>query len=315
MKKFSTGEWWALAAALSYLIQGLTLRAAAPTVDPIFGVAVVAMPTWMVSFIMVISNKKRRSQLSPDTDSFIGFNFLGKLAGAAAISYGVGNILWILALREGGLTITIPAIQSTAVWGAVLGCIILKEKITPQMMSGLGVFCLGLLFLGWGRTAVDIPGEGWKLALVFGVVAALCWSILSVCSRFVMLAGTDRFTVIFVAVTAGLILLNLILWQRGTLNSWWNPPDEFIYLLIAGCCNVLAQVSLTTALSLTEVSSVNVITATGNAISPVFGFIIFLDPLNAVMIAGVVVVLVGAVVVQRGRVLKPAADLQLSGDE
>lgn len=301
MRKFSPGEWWAVAAAISYLTQGLTLRAAAPTVDPIFGVAVMAVPAWLASLYLVFRSPKRRSQLTPGSAGFVGFSRLGMLALAAAFSYGVGNILWVLALRQGGVTVTVPAIQSTAIWGAVLGCIFLRERITPRMVAGLICFSGGLLLLGWGRSIIDAPGEGWAWALAFGVVAALCWSGLSAVSRFIMLAGADRFTVLVFSISVGLLVVNVALWQRGALSSWWLPPDEMPFLLVAGLCNLAAQVSLTTALSLTEISSVNIITAAGNAMSPVFGFLIFADPLNAAMALAVVLVLTGAAAVQRGR--------------
>ncbi len=301
MRRFSHGEWWAVAAAASYLTQGLTLRAAAPTVDPIFGVAVMAVPAWLVSLYVVVSSGKRRAQLTPGTRSFVGFHQLGLLAFGAAFSYGVGNILWVLALREGGVTVTIPAIQSTAIWGAVLGWLFLRERITPRMIRGLICFCAGLLLLGWGRSMIEAPGERWAWALLFGIVAALCWSGQAAVNRLAMLAGADRFTVLLFSITVGLAVVNVALWQRGTIGSWWLPPEEMPYLVVAGLCNLAAQVSLTTALSLTEISSVNIITAAGNAVSPVLGFLIFSDPLNAPMVAAVVLVLTGAVAVQRGR--------------
>lgn len=308
MRSFSTGEWWAVGAALGYVSQGLLIRAISGGVDPVFSAMVMAVPTMVFVLVVVARSRKRWMQLSPRCASFVGFRGLGLLFVAATISYGVGNILWIRAFSLGGVTLTVPATQSTAVWGAVLGLLLLRELLNRRMVLGLGVFCSGLVLLGLGRSMVDAPGDAWPWAIAFGVGAALCWTILSTVNRFIMLRGADRFSVLLFTVLSGLVSLNLLLVFRGYPVPGMLEPRDGLFLALAGLCNVFAQISLTSALSMTEVASVNIITASGSALSPLLGFVIFGDPLNVVMVAAVGLVFLGAVTVQRGRAARIAPD-------
>ena len=301
VRSFARGEWWALLAALSYLGQGLALRAAVEQVDAIFSAMITAVPTALFALIAVMCSRARREHFSVESPSFIGWRNLWLLAGVAVLSYGVGNTLWVLAFGYGGVTLTVPATQSTAIWGALLGLIILKEQLNRSMIWGLGIFTAGLVLLALGRSLVDAPGEGWAWAIVFGVTAALCWTVLAAVSRFIMLRGVDRFSVLLFSAFVGQASLHILLLVRGYPGVEILRSADFLYLLLAGLCNVSAQVSLTTALSLTEVASVNTITASGSTLAPILGFAIFKDPLNLMMILAAVCVLIGAVAVQRGR--------------
>lgn len=301
VRSFSRGEWWALLAALSYLGQGLALRAAVEQVDAIFSAMITAVPTAMFALIVVMRSRARRKHFSAGSPSFIGWKNLCLLAGVAVLSYGVGNTLWVLAFSYGGVTLTVPATQSTAIWGALLGLIILKEHLNRSMIWGLAIFTAGLVMLAVGRSLVDAPGEGWAWAIVLGVTAALCWTVLAAVSRFIMLRGVDRFSVLLFSVVVGQASLHILLLFRGYPGEEIFRSADFLYLVLAGLCNVSAQVSLTTALSLTEVASVNTITASGSTLAPLLGFAIFQDPLNLMMIFAAICVLIGAVAVQRGR--------------
>ncbi|MFO8059045.1 MAG: DMT family transporter [Bacillota bacterium] len=299
MRSFTRGEWWALVAALSYLGQGLTMRAAAVQVDAVFCAMVTAIPAVIFAFVAVMCSPSRREQFSAGSPSFVGCRNLVMLAGAAVLSYAVGNTLWVLAFRFGGVTLTSPATQSTAIWGALLGLLILKEHLNRSTLWGLAIFAVGLIMLGAGRSLVSSPGEGWAWAVVFGVTAALCWTVLGVASRFVMLGGVDRFSVLFFTAAVGQLSLHTALAFRGYpgLDVLWSA--DLVYLALAGIFNLSAQISLTTALSLTEVARVNIITAGGSALAPILGFVIFRDPLNMVMVGAIACVLTGAVTVQR----------------
>lgn len=306
MRSFSIGEWWAVGAALGYLSQGLLIRTVSDGVDPVFSAMVMALPTAVFVLVVVARSRRRWMQLSPRSVSFVGWKALGLLFVAATISYGVGNILWIRAFILGGVTLTVPATQSTAVWGAVLGLVVLRELLNRRMVLGLGLFSVGLILLGFGRSLIDTPGHAWPWAIVFGITAALCWTILSAANRFTMLRGADRFSVLLLTVLSGLVSLNALLVFRGYPVLGMLQPRDVLFLSLAGLCNVLAQISLTSALSMTEMASVNIITASGSALSPLLGFLIFGDPLNVVMVGAVTLIFLGAVMVQRGRATRIA---------
>jgi len=301
------GEAWAVGAALCYAAQGLALRAAAVDVSPILGAVVMAGPTFLVAGSLIAASPGRRAQLRPSAPGFIGWHTVGLLALGAVISYAVGNTLWVVSMAVGGITVAAPATQSGAVWGAVLGLVVLREKLTSRMVKGILVFSVGMALLGVGRSLAEGAAPGWLPGLAAGLAAALCWSITNVVTRFVLLRGADRFVALGASITIGLISLNVSLLARGEAPLYAQTPlTTYIFLVLAGLLNVGAQVSLVSALGLAPLASVSMVTSAGGIIPPVLGALVFGDPLNAPMAVAVVIVIWGAIVVQFGRLKQDA---------
>ena len=304
MRRLGTGEAWAVGAALSYAAQTLTLRAAAVDVNAVFGAIVMAGPTFVAMTILVLMSPRRRNQWNPRSESFLGPGTLALVAAAALVSYAVGNTLWVTSMALGGVTVAAPATQSVAVWSALMGILVLREGLSPRMVAGLAVFVVGIAALGAGRALVaGVPGSpNWALGLPAGLAAALCWSVANVVNRSMMLRGADRFVVLGTSITFGLLGLNASLLFGGSSQAYAHTPTSaYLILLLAGLFNVTAQVSLISALSLTRVATVSVITSTASVLTPLAGALLFNDPLNLIMAAGIVLVISGALLVQTGK--------------
>lgn len=62
--------------------------------------------------------------------------------------YGISTILFILALRDGELSILYPVIALTYVWVTVLSIWIFDELLNPWKVAGIGIIVLGVAVLG-----------------------------------------------------------------------------------------------------------------------------------------------------------------------
>ncbi len=308
MKRPGSGEIWALGAALSYAAQGLTLRAAAVDVPAELGAVLMAIPTFALIGLLIVTHPVRRSQLNPRSSHFIGFSTVGLIALGALTSYVAGNTLWVTSMALGGVTVSAPATQSVAVWSAILGLLILREPLSPKMVRGIVIFSGGITLLGLGRATVQGGAPDWLVGLMSGLGAALCWSLTNIITRSVLLRGTDRFVALGTSVAFGVLGLNAAMATGGNLAAYQAAPlHAYYFLALAGLFNIAAQISLTTALGLTQVASVSMVTSAGGVLTPLLGFLIFGDPLNAVMVLGVGLVIAGAILVQLGKLQLPSS--------
>jgi len=292
------GELWAVLAALSYMLQTLTLRAAAPSVDPVVGALVMGSPTWVFAWTVLLTSDRRKGQVWPRSESFIGWRTVGLVALGATLSYAAGNSLWVWAMKLGGTTIVTPATQSLALWTALLGYLLLGERHSRRLPLGLAGFACGLLLLGWGRAGVSGLQEAWKAALFMALGAALCWSSASTANRFALLRGTDRFALLWLAQTVGMLSLAAMALVPNPSALLHIDRRSLFFLLAAGLLNLAAQSTLITALSLTSVASVGLISSTGGVLTPLAGALLFGDPLNGIMLGGMTLIVVSVAFIQ-----------------
>lgn len=66
---------------------------------------------------------------------------------AGYIAFGLGGLLFLLALRQGELTVIYPFISMTFIWAAFFSLLILKERIIPLQLSGLAMIIMGVYLL------------------------------------------------------------------------------------------------------------------------------------------------------------------------
>ena len=64
--------------------------------------------------------------------------------------YGIGTVLFIIALRSGELSVLYPLVATTYIWISFLSIKILKEKMNFHKWLGIGIIILGVSFIGFG---------------------------------------------------------------------------------------------------------------------------------------------------------------------
>jgi drug/metabolite transporter (DMT)-like permease len=110
----------------------------------------------------------------------------------------------------------------------------------------------------------------------------------------------------------GLVALNGYLLVSGQIRLYGEAPMGIQgNLLIAGALSAAALISLTKALNLTTVASATTLNSLQVAIAPVIAWLFLDEKLTLLAAGGILTVLMGVIIVQRGRV---AAQQDREGD-
>ncbi len=66
--------------------------------------------------------------------------------------YGVFTVLFVIALRDGELSILYPLISLGYVWVAIIGVLAFHEAMNPLKLTGIGIIMAGVTVLGRGSS-------------------------------------------------------------------------------------------------------------------------------------------------------------------
>ena len=70
----------------------------------------------------------------------------------ALFFYGIGTILFIIALKFGQLSVLYPLVATTYIWVSILSIRLLNEKMNRRKWLGIGIIILGVSLIGLGST-------------------------------------------------------------------------------------------------------------------------------------------------------------------
>ncbi len=297
------GELWALGAALAYALYQVFLRVAVQGegLNNYVGATLQALPTLCFCLAMGWVIKRRdRGTVSPLSD----WRLIGALALSGLLLFIVATPMLFAALREGGVLITSPVTGTQVLWGAVLAALLLREPFTRTMALGMVTSVLGIAALTLGRSSGLELSPTWWLAVPFAAGAAFCWALAGVLLAYNMRQGVDRYQTLGVSTLAGLIAINASLLVTGDIGLYASTPgDVVLSLLSAGLFNAVALISITSALALTTVVSATTLNSLQLALAPLIAWLFLGEELNLLMGAGILLILVGVLIVQRARSL------------
>ncbi len=301
----SRGQVLAFVAAVGYALQSLTMRAAAPSVDPFLITVFAGLPTLVFSVAVTLLTPTRRTRLVGLFRRPEGRRLFAGLAAVGLAVYAVGNPLFVKALALGGAVVATPAGNTVVIWSALLGAALLGERLNRTAWVGVGVFISGILLLSWGQGA-DVPvGPAWFWAVPLGIAAGFTWSLAGVGTRLAHGRGVDSFAILSAFGVAGLGAVGAGVAATGKMAAFigWagSHPDALptvLAMVSAGLFNVVAQVSMTAAFCHETVARASVISSSSVTIVAVLAWAFLGDPLNPTMSAGILAVFAGAAMVQ-----------------
>jgi len=118
-----------------------------------------------------------------------------------------------------------------------------------------------------------------------------------------MRRGVNRHRALAVVVVTGVVTLNGYLVVTGRTDLYASTPvSVLLTALTAGVFNMIALVALVAAFSVTSVASASAINSLQVGLAPLLAWAVLGEQLNITMVAGVLLILLGVIVVQRGRV-------------
>lgn len=308
--RLGQGQRWALVAAVSYTIVNVTLRAAAPTIDPFLGSMLRQIPVALVAWGVVIGTGRR--EFRPRDPAFLGWWFAGALVAGGFISFLVGNVFFFQALNDGGLGITVNGVQGGSVFtGIGLAFLVLRERPRREQVAGAGVIALGLVFVALAQ--LGTPRDLWALGLVFALLAGSSYAMSNVVTRMVQRRRPILFVTLAGTSLGGIVPLTIVVLARGG----WDParafggvdPGTLIAVLIAGCFNAMALIGLTQAMRYADVATTNTISSSQIVFSFAASALFFHETGSIPMILGVLLVVAGIVIAQLDRSRRRGAPL------
>jgi drug/metabolite transporter (DMT)-like permease len=301
--QFGRGERWALVSAIAYTAVNVTLRAAAPAIDPVLGSLLRQVPMAVIAFAAVFAMGAR--ELRPSSPEFLGWRFVWLLGASGVASYVVGNILYFEALNSGGLGVTVGGVQSGSVLGGLwIGLLALRERPVREQLFGAALIVAGLIQIGAAQTAS--VAELWWLGLVFALLAGTTYALGNTVSRFVQRQRPLLFAMLLVSGLGGIVPLTGILGVRAAVGDPIAADGSSILaVLAAGLANAVALASLALAVRSAPVATVNTISSGSIVLSFLASVLVFNETGSPPMIVGITLVTGGIIVAQVRRRVRP----------
>ncbi len=299
------GTTCCLVSALGYTAANICLRRLAVDCDAVWvtcvkaSVAVVLVGPWLLW-----RTARGRTMVLPL--KALAFLILLGLIG----QFG-GNLNLQFAFATLGLTITIPTVFGfILVASAVLGRIVLGERVSGRSVGAIGLLIGAMVLLGLGAGAANqsvgdevqaMVGPVWvALGIGAACLSGVCYAMLSTGIRRAVSTAVPPTWVVFVTTSVGMIAMGaLSVYRLGTPKLLETRPDDLGFMLAAGFFNLVAYLALARGLQTTAVIRVNLINASQVAMCAVAGLLLFGEPPSWFLVLGVGITILGMTFMER----------------
>ena len=300
-----SGAAFCLVSALAYTAVNICMRQlTALRCDPMWAVFNRELVTTLVVWPWLIYRALRGRPTLPGGRTMVRLLLVGLLIQV------IGNVCNQWALGVVGLAVTVPVVFGVAIAsGALLGRAWLAEKVSLRSAAAITVLLASLVLLGIGAEAVE-PSIGAdarasdSLWLLLGVGAAglagATFSPLNIVIRHSVTRTTVPSAVAFLIPLTGAVSLGpLSIWRLGT-EPWWNTPwQQFGLMSAAGVFNLIAFLALIHGLQRTTIVHANMISASQVAMAALAGMLLFCEPPNPWLLAGIGLTMAGILAIDR----------------
>jgi drug/metabolite transporter (DMT)-like permease len=303
------GEPWALGIVLGYASAEILDRLAVmhAEVDPIVGPFLRGVPSLVLGIILVLKYRTL-GQLRHSSPEYVGNRAIYSLILAGILST-IGLFAYYFAMRLGGLVVTVPVLQTYAIWGTLIAWFFLGERIHVLALGGVGLLGLGLGLLTWGQLRGQPVSPEWYWAIPLALFTALTWGISGVLWRDAQLRGAHQSTAIllqFVASEFVALMGPAIMGKTGLILT--TAAHNMLALLGSGVLSgIIAVYCYFMALRLMAVARVYAFAALSPIIAVVFARVFLHEHLSWLILTGVVLVSIGITLTQ---VFKPEDEKQ-----
>lgn len=301
------GEPWALGSVLGYSSANIFDRVAVIHADPLLGPLLRGLPSMVLALVLMLRNRTW-DQLRPASPSFIGRRAILPFLWAGFLSTA-GLFLYYFAIRLGGVTITIPVLETYVIWGTAIAWVFLGERVRALSLFGVGLIAAGLVTLSIGQLGGRATTPLWYWAIPLALLTALTYGLSGVLWRDGQLRGAHQSTAIFLQFTTSMtvaVLGWLLLGRWGTLFS--TSARDIGALLASGVLSgVVGIYCMFTALRRMSVARVYAFSALTPLVAALFARFILEEYLSGVMLAGIVLVSLGVGLTQ---IFRPSEERQ-----
>ena len=195
-------------------------RIAVVQADPLIGPVLRGLPSLALGIILMWKHRTL-DQLRPNSPRYIGLRTILAFLAAGVIST-TGLFLYYLAMRIGGVVITVPVQETYVIWGTLIAWVFLHERIHPYAVGGVILIFAGLMCLSFGQSRGQPISPHWYWAIPLGLTTALTYGISGVLWRDGQLRGAHQSVAIFLqfATSVAVGFAGLVIFGRlGILHA------------------------------------------------------------------------------------------------
>jgi len=312
------GTIYCVFSAISYTMMGICQRELSEDCDPVWVNSVQALVSTTVFGIYLILTSVRGRSAWPPLSVAAGLMILGVITQLGGSSYQWS--LGIIGLAVGN-SINMGVMLAAS---ALLGLAILGERVSRRGIAAIALITAAIFLLSRGADATDetVPANSPTAAIdsatvddtaaevqagafrvMLGVAAAcfagVAFSILTVGVRKTVTEETAPAAVVFYINAMGIVFLGPWAVMRLGLDGIMATSARDLGVMLAvGMFNLFGFLLVTKGLQLTAVVRVNLITnAVTTALTVLAGIIIFAEPTNRQLVAGIILALIGMVLI------------------
>jgi drug/metabolite transporter (DMT)-like permease len=287
------GEPWALGSVLGYSSANIFDRLAVIHADPLLGPLLRGLPSMLLALVLMVKNRSW-DQLRPSSAVFIGRRAILPFLWAGLLSTA-GLFLYYFAIRLGGVTMTIPVLETYVIWGTAIAWFFLGERVRALSLVGVALIFAGLVTLSLGQLGGRPASPLWYWAIPLALLTALTYGISGVLWRDGQLRGAHQSTAIFLQFTTSLSVA-LIGWL--TLGGWRTAGAtggrDVAALLASGVLSGIVGIyCMFTALRRMSVARVYAFSSLTPLVAALFARFFLQEYLNATMLIGILLVSCG----------------------
>ncbi|HLY61907.1 MAG TPA: DMT family transporter [Terriglobia bacterium] len=292
------GEPWALGTALGYASGEILDRVAVAHASTRVGPLVRGLPSLLLGIFLVLKNRTW-GQILRKSPEYIGNRAVFSLLVAGILST-FGLFAYYFAMQIGGVVITIPVLQTYAIWGTLIAWFFLGERIHTLALAGVGLLGIGLGILTWGQLRGHPASPHWYWAIPLALFTAFTYGISGVLWRDGQLRGAHQSTAILLQFLASEVvaLAGLAVMGRSNLIGA-TAGQNLVALLASGVLSgIIAIYCFFTALRLMAVARVYAFASLNPLIATLSAHFILHEYLSLLMVSGVLLVSIGITLTQ-----------------
>ena len=266
--------------------------------------SVKALPTLILASILLVRRFCKGQSLYPNRKPILPL-----IAAGLVMQFG-GNLGFQLALGQIGLAITVPLVFAFIIFaGAMLGKTFLGDEVSRSTIVSMVIMTFSIILLSYAATlnqpdsakaaASGITGIIW-FGIVMAVISGMSYGVNGVVIRSIAQTKLPVESMLIIYSGTGLVCLGTLgysLMGAGRIAA--IQSDEWQMMLCAGTFNAIAFFSITNALKVMNISHVNVINASQNAMCALGAVLIFAEPPSLPMVIGILLSICGLVVLDR----------------
>ena len=301
------GEPYALGQVLGYAAANTFDRSATIHADPLIGPFLRGVPSLALGIFLVWKNHTL-DQIRPGSPRYIGRRAILPFVWAGFLST-LGLFVYYFAIRVGGVTITIPVLETYVIWGTLIAWFFIHEEFGPLAFGGVGLIAAGLLVLSIGQWRGHPITPLWYWALPLPLFAALTYGISGVLWREGQLRGAHQSVAILLQFTTSIVVAaaGLAVFGHWSFIKMTAGRDVLALLtsgVLSGSIGVYCRFA---ALRLMAVARVYAFSSLTPLVAALLAHFFLGEYLNLLMLTGVLLVSLGVALTQ---IFRPSEERQ-----